>query len=294
MKNLARALCAVSLPGPKCISLARIDMPAVQLERLNRQIQYLIGFYTQPLEFHHQLGELLEQYADLTFRSGQVAKSIPSAVDSFHVSPIVIQSIERSLMSLVPEDPLSGLALADELWTDSRYEPRLIAASIIGLLPPSQVDQVLNRITLWAQSATEKSYLVAIFNQGSISLRRKTPQAWIELIATWLSSSDLSFRRLGIMAILPVIDDSSFDNLPIIFKIISPVLQDFQDGYKNDLREILAALTRRSSTETVFFLRQMISLTDDPALVTFVRQCLPDFPEDARIRLRKFLQALPR
>ncbi len=269
-------------------------MPAVQLERLKKQIQNLIGFYTQPHEFHRQLINLLENHADLTFRAGQASKSSIQAVESFHVSIIVLQQIERALAKAVREDPRPALTLADKLWADDRLEPRLIASSLLGMLPADQVDQVLARITTWARPDSERVFLTSIFKQGSAAVRQHALQRWIEQITDWLGSPEYPRQRLGILALLQLIEDRSFENLPVVFNLISPILQRHTDAHKNELRDIMIALSRQSTTETTFFLRQILSLRNNPDLVKLVRQCLPYFPEESRARLRSLLLALPR
>lgn len=278
----------------KCISPAHIEMPAVQLEQLQKEIQALTSSYAQPVEFHRQLIALLERHADLTFRPGQAGKNQLQAVESYHVSPIVLQQIETGLSALISHDPAPALALADELWTDERLEPRTVAAMLIGALPAEQSEQCLERIKAWAQPGTEKPYLTSLFKRGSAGLRRAIPQRWLDTVSQWLSASEPANLRLGILAMLPVIEDRGFENLPAVFKLIGPVLQDYRDANKNELRELLVALSRRSPSETSFFLRQILSLSHNPGLVKLVRACLAEFPEEARTRLRSFLQALPK
>lgn len=269
-------------------------MPAVQLDRLKIQTQLLIRHYDQPPEFHRQLINLLETYADLTFRAGQAGKSSIQAAESFHVSIIVLQQIERVLQKAVSENPQPALKLTDELWSDDRLEPRLIAASLLGMLPADQSDIVLDRIITWTTSDLDRVFLKAIFYQATTSLRRNALQNWLDQIGEWLASIDYPLQRLGILALLPLIEDRSFENLPIVFNLLGPILQRYSEVHKYELRLALKELSRRSSTETTYFLRQILSLRDNPSVVKLVRQCLPDFPEESRAKLRSFLQALPK
>ncbi len=269
-------------------------MPAVQLERLNTQIQVLIEAYARPKEFHRQLTLLLEQHADLTFRSSPAGQLLPPAVQSYHVPTLVIQQIERALLREVSADPAPAPALADELWNDAHLEARIIAASLLGMLPAAMQDDCLQRITAWASPDTERLFLNELFNRGTVNLRRQAPLRWIETINLWVSISDPEYRRLGIAALQPLIEDRSFENLPAVFKAVSPLMQEYDDLYKNELRSALVALSRRSTNETAYFLRQMLSINSRPELIKLVRQCLPDFPDEARSRLRSFLQALQR
>ncbi len=269
-------------------------MPAVQLERLKSQIQALSGYYTRPQEFHRQLVLLLEGHADLTFRPSPGGQLLPPAVLSFHVPPLVIQQVERALLREVTADPGAALSLADELWTDAHLEVRLIAASLLGMLPADHLEQSLQRITAWAQPDTDRLFLIDLFGHGTVNLRRLAPQRWIGAISRWISSSDPASQRMGILALQPLVEDRSFENLPAIFKVISPLFQEYQDLFKNELRSLLIALSRRSANESAYFLRQILNIYSNPALIKLVRQCLPDFPEEARTRLRPFLQSLNR
>lgn len=280
--------------GLGCISPAPIDMPAVQLARLKLQIESLISFYTQPEDFHRQLLLLLEQHADLTFRSSPAVNALPPSVQSYHVPPLVIQQIERNLLHVVSKNPLPALALADLLWSDTQLETRLIAASLLGMLPSEHLDHSLQRIKLWARPDTDRHFLTLLFSKGAVNLRRFSPQRWLETIDRWISSADPAEQRLGILALQLLIEDRSFENLPAAFKIISPLLHEYHDLHRNDLRSLLTALSRRSPNETAYFLRQVLSLNTDPRLIKMVRQSLTEYPDEIRSRLREFLQALQR
>lgn len=267
-------------------------MPAVQLERLKIQIQLLVRFFDQPHEFHRQLVSVLESYADLTFRAGQASRASVHVVESFHVSIIVLQQIERALLKHVSENPIHALEIADELWIDERLEPRLIAANVLGMLPDDQAEPTLARIISWAKPDLDRVFLTAIFDQGTEMLRRHALQSWLDQIGDWLMSSEYPRQRLGILALLPLIEDRSFENLPFVFNLISPIMQRYTDVHKHELRLMLISLARRSGTETTYFLRQILTLRDNPDLTKLVRQCLPDFPEESRGRLRSLLQTL--
>lgn len=269
-------------------------MPAVQLARLKSQIESLISFYTQPEDFHRQLLLLLEQHADLTFRSSPAVNALPPSVQSYHVPPLVIQQIERNLLHVVSKNPLPALALADLLWSDTQLETRLIAASLLGMLPSEHLDHSLQRIKLWARPDTDRHFLTLLFSKGAVNLRRFSPQRWLETIDRWISSADPAEQRLGILALQLLIEDRSFENLPAAFKIISPLLHEYHDLHRSDLRSLLTALSRRSPNETAYFLRQVLSLNTDPRLIKMVRQSLTEYPDEIRSRLREFLQALQR
>lgn len=254
----------------------------------------MTGCYARPKEFHRQLVLLLEQHADLTIRASPAGQLLPPAVQSFHVPPLVIQHIERALLREVSADPAAAPALADELWNDAHLEVRQIAAGLLGMLPADMQDEGLRRIAAWAKPETDRQILGEVFNRGTVNIRRQAPLRWLETINLWISSSDPAYRRMGIMALQPLIEDRSFENLPAVFKAVSPLIQEYQDLYRSELRRTLIALSRRSPNETAYFLRQMISINSSPELIKLLRQCLPDFPEEVRSRLRTFLQALQR
>ncbi len=265
-------------------------MPAVSLTRLRSQINLLNWQYTRPREFAASLRQLLEQYADLTYRPADTLQEMVLTRESYHTPPIVMTQLELALNRLVAETALPGLELADALWQETHVEPRLLALHLLGSLPPELHSQVVVRIEQWAQHESEKAFLDALFDKGTRSLRRYSFRLWVDKVRDWLSSSALSFQRIGLLALLPLIEDRAFENLPMVFNACTPLFQSEPKALQNELRAVLVRLGNRSPSEVVYYVRQLIGSGASEDLQRLIRRCLPDLPDEVQLRLRPMLQ----
>ena len=263
-------------------------MPAVQLVRLKEQIAQLAWYFTRPVEFQKQLHALLDFYSDRTYRPGQAVKARP-LIMTYHVGPLVLRQLEHNLSHLCQENPGAALALVDVLWKDIYLEPRLLAASLLGLTPLTPPEAVLERILAWSDPEMDIQLLEILTSRGSVRLRREQPERWLVLIEDWLSDQKNEVQAIGLKALLPLIQDREFENLPRIFRLLGTLVQNAPKGLQSELIEDLMGLARRSPAETAYFLRQMMSIGNSPATTRLVRRCLPAFNEEMQANLRKAL-----
>ncbi|MBA4398810.1 MAG: hypothetical protein C0396_02925 [Anaerolinea sp.] len=269
-------------------------MPAVQLTSLNQQIDALAQRFLDPVDFQNGLEALLVRYADLTYKPGQAVRQTGLPYSSYRTAPIVMRALEERLAFLAPRYPEPAITIAEGLWKTEKTEPRRLAAVLLGNLPAEHVDSVLSRLKTWSVPGVEFGHLEALFSLGSARLRREDSPKWLEMIHTWLNSTDQAIVRLGVMAVTTLARDQNFENLPAIFTLSGPLLAQSPGELQAELRALLVQLARRSPAETAFFLRQVIGSRPSPMLLRIVRRCLPEFPVESQARLRSLLQALPR
>lgn len=267
-------------------------MPAVPLARLKKQIADLTLNYTRPAEFVHDVDALLEYYGDHVFRTGMATQPAPLA-PMYHTPPLVLRQLEMELAPLVQANPNATLKLTDALWQARHLETRLLAVILVGRLPASHSEQVVQRLQAWAAPQEERRLLDALIVQGTAGLIAHRPDALLSLIRTWLSSSDAAVMGLGLRALLPLIRDEEFENLPPIFAAVSPVLQSAAPAVQAELLEVTRALARRSPAETTFFLKQILSMAPAPAVTRMARKVLPELPPILQASLREYVIPRP-
>jgi hypothetical protein len=90
-------------------------------------------------------------------------------------------------------------------------------------------------------------------------------------------------------AIKVTAQDEQFTNLPPLFRILSEQLQTGASPLQVELQETLLALLRRSPTETVYLLRQILPLTTSSITLRLVRLILPRVPAEFQPGLRQAL-----
>jgi hypothetical protein len=264
-------------------------MPAVQLTRLRAQVDDLNSRFSQPAAYLRSLRDLLELYADRTYQPGQ---GVPSKVlvPSYHVPILVMRHLESSLENHAREDPAAALPLADLLWQEEYLEPRLLASSALGQAPLDPPEQVLDRLVTWARTGEEPLVRAGLFLHGTDRLRQEQPGLWLQRIQVWLSDPDLSVQMLGLEALLPLVRDPHYEDLPPIFPLVQPLFRSAPPPLLPVLQNLLEALARRSSVETAYILRQILTMQRPPALSRLVRRCLPAFDPAEQAMLKSLLR----
>jgi hypothetical protein len=260
-------------------------MPAVQLERLKTEISGLAWQFTNPEEFHRGLHNLLDNYSNRGYRAGREIKKV-KFIQVYHVPPLVLSQIELEMSRLCRENPGAALLLVDELWKDDHLETRQLASYILGQIPLSPLDNVLQRLNDWCKPEEEMLSLEMLLQKGSWRLRREKPEVWLSMISNWLEHPEASYQKMGLQALLPLVQDHEFENLPPIFRLIQTFMYVEKPYLVTDLQEVIVALDRRTTGETVYFLRQIIYLHPEPEVMRLMRRLLPLLSADAQAILR--------
>lgn len=264
-------------------------MPAIQLNRIREQINKLIWLFTQPDAFQRDLHKLLEFYADPIFRAGQSTRNMV-LIPTYRSPKLLLQQLELALYPLVQENPAAALILADSLWKDKYLEPRQLAAYIIGQLPIDHAEEVTSRITEWCTSSQPAALMDALLSKGTDRLRLKSPQTLYKLASEWLSASDVKTQILGLKLLLPIVQVPEFENLPEIFTLLRLPLQNLSPRNLTETQHIIQALTKKSPSETAYFLRQSLSIGSSKDLIRLIRKSLPAFPAETQERLRQAIK----
>ena len=256
-------------------------MPAIQLSRLRIQTAQLADLVSQPDVFVRQLHVLLEFYSDRTHRPGRSAEP-PPLIPAYFVPVPVLRQILLEVAPCLSIDQPSGLALCDRLWEQEYHECSLLAARMIGLLPLEPLEPLQLRLDKWIRQDFGPIQK-ALLEEGMSRWRKEAPASFLQRIESWLKSSNQQDQVIGLRAMLPLLKDGSFDNLPLLFRLLKPIFQAAPAQIRPDLIDVMEALARHSPKETSYFLRQNM-LAQDTAWVT--RQIITVFPHEIQINLR--------
>lgn len=265
-------------------------MPAAELSRLRTQINGLIIRFAEPEPFRIALRDLLESYANRAYRPGQAVQPQP-LLPSYRVSPLVTQQLELELSKTCREQPAQAIEVVEALWKDPYLEPRVLAAHLLGAIPIHQAEAVIEKLREWGQPNENFRMLDHLFQHSTRTLRREAPHYLLDLYEEWINSTNTAMQGLGLRALVPLIHDEVFENLPAIFRLISPAIQSAPSALHTDLQAVLEALTKRSPTEAAYFLRQVLSLATGPGTARLIRRCLPLFGSAQQDSLRTALKA---
>src|SRR5574341_957171 len=262
-------------------------MPAIDLARLKKQTARLADLFDQPPAFLREHREILDHYVNRTLRSQTVAPS--SVLPTYRTPAVVMRHIENELGPLAEKWPIQALELADALWDEGWLETRLLAAFLLGRIPP-QEERLLARLTAWTQAVRDPSVRAALLTTSLTRLRKETPDLFLVLVKEWLHPARQRMWSNGIQALVPLISSPDFDNLPPIFEIVEPILKASPAILQFELQELIIALFEASPDETMYFIQQILKETKNPLPAVTLRRMSPKLPQELQASLREMLR----
>ena len=264
-------------------------MPAIQPARLRQQVALLAEDFDDPPAYTRSLHFLLDFYSDRARRPGKTGRPGPLLI-AYNVRSPVLRMLAKELDPLIQENPAGGLDLCDALWAEPYLEFRLLAAMLLGQIPPNPPEEITDRLRGWITTDVELFLIEALLHHGIERLHREQPQAFLRLIESWMESTNTFQQQLGLRALVRLINDPTFENLPVFFRLIQPLCQAAPAALRPDLLDVLSALARRTPQETAYFLRQTLIFPDSPDTPWLIRQSLSKFPFELRSSLRQAMR----
>ncbi|HEY5268958.1 MAG TPA: DNA alkylation repair protein [Anaerolineales bacterium] len=265
-------------------------MPAINLARLKTQAARLSEKFSDPEAFVCDLNELLDYYTNRTIRATQIARRL--SLPTYSTPAPVLRQIQAELVPLAGSHPIEALALADALWKAGSLETRLLAAYLLGSIPLAQAIPALTRLPDWLAQSTDKEIRKALLTDAFARLRRENPEALFILLEDWLKSPRFSLQLLGLQALIPMLTDPHFENLPAVFRILKPAVRSAGPVTQLELQACLATLGQVSLTETLAFLREIIGDNPPPLMLRTFRRLLAGLSPELQSGLREMLRKL--
>ncbi|MFO8036109.1 MAG: DNA alkylation repair protein [Anaerolineales bacterium] len=264
-------------------------MPAINPSQLKIQSTELSEKFPQADQYISALHDLLSLYADRVHRSGQ-SGSPPPAIDAYHVPPPVLRHIERSVRAKLRASPEEGWPIIDALWEEEWLETRLLATIFLGYIPSTLKKEILSRVRTWISSCEEDLLLESIICRGLSSLRADDKESYFSFIDELPSLAGSKAGKSVLFSLKPLVMDESFQNLPLIFQYLKPLLQAEDESYLSALAEVVRTLARRSERETLFFLQHQIPTAPKPKITRLVRGSLNAFSPSSQKALKQAIR----
>ena len=265
-------------------------MPAIQPARLNAQVSDLLVHFAEPEAFIRALHTLLDFYADRTRRPGLTGKPQP-LIQAYNVPRQVLRRIEAGLLPRAEADPQAARALADALWADAWFESRMLAIYLLGALPLTQADAIAERLQTWGQTCRDETLVDALLARGAARLRLEDPDGFLLQVERWFRSAEAPSRQLGLRAIPGLVANPEFENLPTLYRLLTPSLRAAESSLDGDLLRAVRALGQRSPRETAYFLQKNLQVPHKSGLEVIIRRSLDVFPPELAEMLRADLRA---
>lgn len=268
-------------------------MPAVELVRLQNDTRRLLEHFHEPPVFVSMLQELLEFFSDRTARAGQSGAPRP-LIRAYNAPRHLHTYITREACKQAAQQPQAGLALAKALWAADYLELRLMAAAMLGSLPPSPPGPLLEVVDDWLAQQPEARLQQAILHDGLAGLRRQHPQALLAKIEAWIKSSRQALRQTGLAALAIMVDTIPHEVPPQAFELLQPLVYQLPDELKQDVLDLVRSLARRLPAETAFLLRQALDIPNNAKPAWLLRNALHSFPASMQPALRERLREATR
>ncbi len=254
-------------------------MAAIDLTRLNKQIEGLKEVFAQPVEFRRQFHEILQFYHRYAHRQHKDAVPV-SFMRVYNLPDQVLPHIANGLSLKSRQDEVETLAVVDELWLDEHYEARDLATHLLGQVPSTSSTAVYDRIRQWSSAPMDRAVVSAVFSKASQRLNSEDPKGWTEFIGNLLANPLEHMQNHALYALALLVEQSHSDQLPLFFRWIRPFLQSDQTLIQPNLSRVIAVLARRSPAETAYILKEVLSDTEGTGIEQRVRSYLPFFEEE--------------
>lgn len=266
-------------------------MPAIQPQRLKQQAADLSKYFSDPEQFVRLLDALLSQYAERAIRSGQVGEP-SSLLQKYGVPPPTLRYILLAVSPYAKSDPVRVLALCDRLWQEPNLEFRSLAIGILGKISADEASQVVARVKNWSQQESDRRLILNALDDGLATVRKSHSDLVLALAQEWLDEPDLALQKLGLMGLLSLVSDPDFENLPIFFKLLTPIVVNIKAELRPELLDIMLVLARRSPPETAYFLQELLLIPGCLPAGWLARQLIPNLPETVANTVRQALHSV--
>ena len=140
-------------------------MPAIDPERLKKQVDSLLDVVGDPVELQRGCIELLDFYADRTQKS-IATREADETYRAFGAPKPLMRALIFGLRARLEERPTLSFPAAAALWEAGYRETRVLASAILGDL---NGEDVPSRAETWALECDDQIALRELANQGLAS-----------------------------------------------------------------------------------------------------------------------------
>jgi len=183
--------------------------------------------------------------------------------------------LDLAFSELAQQQGDAVLPLADGLWDFNSFETKLFSIILLANLKSSDHHQLIDRLAQWIQPQTDQVLVNEILNQCVHNFEILESDAFFNLIARWLNSTDMEMKKAGLKSISLVIAIKDYSNLPKIFQLLNPVIDQPIVQIQSDLLSLIRLLTSHSQAETASFLFSKYKLSNNSDVKKFIRKCIP-------------------
>jgi hypothetical protein len=255
-------------------------MPAIELARLQREVEHLQSVFDSPAELSRAVLDVLGFYADRARRP-----STPVAAEEhtrgLRVPAPVVRAIGMGLQQKAAGNPDRGWEVADALWQTDLREPRILACWVLSGFAD---EHVADWLEARAAELDDRVVMASVVDRAVLHWRSSSGRNYIDRVEGWLVSPRSAVQALGLRALGAGLDMPEAEDMHRAFQALGrlpgPVRGDARDAF----RDLLETLAERSPAETTRFLLEEIE-AGQPGIDQLVRSLLTALPSAQQERL---------
>jgi DNA alkylation repair enzyme len=236
-------------------------MPPIELTRLRARTAALAERFADPAATATAVRQMLDDYADRSHRpSPHVASR--SLGYSFKVAPPVLRAIVTALRGPAQASPPAAMDMANQLWKNGSREERRIASELLGTVARQVPAEALALIEAWAPRIEGSETADALADLGLGPLMLADPARYLAEARRWVTFPQKWVRRFGLAALMPLIHDRQWDNVPSALSVVRLAMADVDGDVRRAAVAVLQGLAAKSPAEIGQFLREQASRTN--------------------------------
>lgn len=263
-------------------------MPAVDLTALNTRIQSLQLYRRDATTYMQRLDDLLNLYASEVIKLGE---NVPfkTILPQMNIPDLVLQRIIETFPSFAQEFPKNAVTVLDTFWKREELEYKILAVNLLMNLPEDRSSEINKRLPQWTIETDEGIIHQVILDQISKQDISNSPaiQTFIEEI---IQSNDHELEKLAFHTLVNVIEQKKFSDIPWVFDLITPIIQNASLNIYKDLTQVISALINKSEIETAAFLVEIYSNSHNEKAKKFIRKIIPLFNTENKEYLTNILR----
>ncbi len=264
-------------------------MPPIDPARLRLRTDALAAQFSDPARLAMGLRNLLDDYADRTHRPSP--RIVTSSVDNAYKVPgPVVRAIITALRPPAQANPDAALAAAAQVWAGGSREGRRIAAEMLGAAAERRPGEVLAQVEAWLPQIETGETADALAEFGLGPLIRAEPARFLEAARNWVAHPKKWVRRFGLAALMPLVADRDWDNVPAALAIIRPVMREADGEVRRAAATALEGLGPKSPSEISRFLREFAPHSNANTN-WIVRNALPGLPQAEQAEIIRLLRS---
>jgi hypothetical protein len=236
-------------------------MPPIDLSRLRARTAALAERFADPAATAAAVRQMLDDYADRSHRpSPRVASH--SLGYSFKVAPPVLRAIIMALRGPAQANPTAAMDIANRLWKFGSREERRLAAELLGQVALQQAAEAEALIEAWAPHIESGETADSLAEFGLGPLMRADPARYLAEARRWVTFPHKWVRRFGLAALLPLVRDRQWDNVPGALTVVRLSMADADADVRRAAVAVLEGLAAKSPAEIGLFLREQAVRTN--------------------------------